>query len=139
MDASPAGRKDAPRQLEVEYLHDPVYPGVACDWKTPLDSEVNTVNRPSDEGVAGHDRAIRTQARRSAAAAAVAQVATIAVAVAAAGAVEIDPAELEAVACLPDAVEDRAVALVGGREGLFGADVRREREGDWVPAHESIY
>jgi hypothetical protein len=41
-----------------------------------------------------------------------------------AGAKEIQPAQLEAVPKLPDAVKDRAMALVLGRQGIFAAEIR---------------
>jgi hypothetical protein len=76
-----------------------------------LEPQIDTVERIADKVVPGRDGAVRTQA--IAPLAAQAQIAAVRRVVALAGAEEVQPAQLEPAAHLPDAVERGAVALVG--------------------------
>src|SRR5207247_3411255 len=65
-----------------------------------------------------------------------AQVTAVARGKALTGAVEIEAAQLETAAHQPDTVECRPVALVGGREGIFATQIRRDTEGDRLVSTE---
>src|SRR5262249_53836259 len=99
---------------QVVRLEDAVERSVTTKTKPLLQPEIDTVDRGADKVIPRHDGAVRTQP--VAALTAWAQVAAVARGEALPGAVEIQPAQLETAADLPDPVERGPVALVGRRE-----------------------
>src|SRR5438034_3790533 len=84
------------------------------------------MNRVSDECVARHDGAVRAQP--AARPTRIAVVTRDSDALPLAGTEEIQPAHLESVRQLPDAVERGAMALIGGRERIFAAEIGSQLE-----------
>src|SRR5207237_7658503 len=104
------------------------------DRKPALQARVDSMERQADEIVPGDNRPVGTQAS-TATRSDVAQIGAVARAVAQTGTIEIQAAYLEAVPQLPDAVEHRAVALIGEREAVLAAKIRRDREADIWRSH----
>ena len=94
-----------------------------------LHADVGSILRRLDEAVARNDRAVRTQTRAEGAARR-AHVAAVGGRAANARAEVVKAADLEAMADLPDAVEHRAVALIGRRQPVraWAAQIVRHRE-----------
>src|SRR5213593_4898149 len=116
---------DAPvRPVEdVEDFRDPVDRGAAAERDALLDPQVRPILRRRDQRVARDDRAIRPEAGAPRRRADVAQVAAVTARQADAGAEVMEPAHLEAVANLPDAVEHRPVTLIVSRQTPFAAQI----------------
>src|SRR5438132_13623288 len=97
----------------------------------PLEPCVQPVDGQSDEAVARYDRRVRAEPVRSRRAD---QCRTDAGAggdrEALAGAVEVNPAQLEAVTDIPDAVEDRPMPLIGYCRPVIVAESRVDLEGN---------
>src|SRR5258705_2091267 len=111
----------------VEHFRDQICGSTATEPERLLEPDVGAVHRLTDEVVARHDRPIRTEPR-AAGRTDGAHVAAVAGELALAGAVEVDPADLEAAGDLPDAVEDGAMPLVGRGKTVLAPEVSGHRE-----------
>ena len=119
---------------QVEDFDHPVDARAAAEREPALDAQVDPVQRLADEVVARHDRAVGAQAAVDPVGASrVPQIAAVVGEEARAGAVEVEAAQLEAVAHVPDAVEHRAMTLIVFGERVLAAEVRRHRERDFHP------
>ena len=106
---------DAPvRAIEyVEHFRDPVDCGVAVQLDPLLQPQVRPVLRGRQDGIARDDRAVRTQAGGGDHSG-ITQIAAVDVVLTNAGGEEVESAQLEAMAHLPDAIEYAAMAYVVG-------------------------
>ena len=105
---------------QVVHLENSIDAPVAAKSEAPLKPRIHTVDRHADEVVAWHDAAVSAQAGPIAAA--------IGRREPLARAVEIQTAQLESVARVPDPVEHRAMALVRRRPPVLGSEILHERE-----------
>src|SRR5262249_4775461 len=111
---------------QVEHLDDAIEGRVCGEREAALEANVDAMNRIADQHIARHDRAVRTQAaargtRR-------AEVTAIAGGEALTGSEEVQPAQLERMRKLPDAVEHGAVTLIRRGQRVLAAEIRRDFE-----------
>src|SRR6185369_1479088 len=115
---------------DVEQFQDAVYRPAAAKRDPLLQADVEAVHGIADKAVARHNGTIRAEALRDRLESLpeASQVFAVNGRQPLAGAIEVGPAQLEATAHLPDAVEHGAVPLVGHRERVVTAEILRDRE-----------
>src|SRR6266550_9084920 len=118
---------------QVEHLETPIERRFAVQRNALQEPQLHAMERRADEAVARNDAAVRPLrvVEPQSIDASDLQPARIAAAddlAAKTGPVEIDAARLESAAHLPDAVEHRTVALIGGAQCPLTRDIRRDLE-----------